>query len=384
VRFEFATAARIVFGPGVLKEVGAAAREMGSRALLVFGLPEDLLKPLTTSLEENQVSWTAIPVNTEPTLDSIRKALEIARQENCNLMIGCGGGSAMDTAKAVSALLVNDGDPLDYLEVVGRGRTLGKPSAPCIAIPSTAGTGAEVTRNAVLEVSEQKVKVSLRSATMLPRLALVDPVLTYSLPPEVTASTGLDALTQLIEPFVSNKATPISDALCKEGMQMAARSLLRVYRDGSDQAARQDMSLASLFGGLALANAGLGGAHGFAGPLGGMFHAPHGAICARLLPIVSQVNLQALRQRAPNSPALDRYEQAAKLLTGNSFASAEDGIRWLVDICNALHVPPLKDYSVTLTDIPEIAAKSAAASSMKGNPIVLTPDELINILEQAL
>jgi alcohol dehydrogenase class IV len=167
-------------------------------------------------------------------------------------------------------------------------------------------------------------------------------------------------------------------------MQMAARSLLRVYRDGSDQAARQDMSLASLFGGLALANAGLGGAHGFAGPLGGMFHAPHGAICARLLPIVSQVNLQALRQRAPNSPALDRYEQAAKLLTGNSFASAEDGIRWLVDICNALHVPPLKDYSVTLTDIPEIAAKSAAASSMKGNPIVLTPDELINILEQAL
>ncbi len=290
----------------------------------------------------------------------------------------------MDTAKAVSALLTNGGDPLDYLEVIGRGKTLVKASAPCITIPSTAGTGAEVTRNAVLGATDQQVKVSLRSATMLPRLALIDPTLTYGLPPEVTASTGLDALTQLVEPFVSKKAAPITDALCREGMVMAARSLRRAYLHGSDQTARQEMSLASLYGGLALANAGLGGAHGFAGPIGGMFNAPHGAICARLLPFVIEANLRALRQREPGSAVLPRYDEVACLLTGNSDASADESVRWLQELCSALGVRPLKDYGVTSTDIPVIVEKAAVASSMKGNPIVLTPEELTDILQQAL
>ena len=384
MRFEFATVNRILFGPGVLKEVGAAASEMGKRAMLFLGLPEEQLQPLFNSLEERQVSWVPYQVTREPTVDLVRQALDSARRQGCDITIGCGGGSAMDTAKAVAALLSNGGDPLDYLEVIGLGQTLSKPSFPCIAIPSTAGTGAEVTRNAVLGAADQKVKVSLRSATMLPRLALVDPILTYGLPPEVTANTGLDALTQLVEPYVSNKATPITDALCCEGMQMAARALQQVYQDGKNEAARQEMCLASLYGGLALANAGLGGAHGFAGPIGGMFSAPHGAICARLLPFVTRANLIALHQRAPGSPALARYDQVARLLTGDSAATAEQGVTWLFELCTALNVHPLRDFGLTPTDIPLIVSKSAVASSMKANPIVLTTEELTDVLGQAL
>ena len=384
MRFEFATAARILFGAGVLPEAGIAAREMGKRALLVLGLPEENVQQLLTSLAEHQVSWVLFPVKSEPTVGLVRQALEIARQEGCDLTIGCGGGSAMDTAKAVSALLTNGGDPLDYLEVIGRGQSLIKTSAPCIAIPSTAGTGAEVTRNAVLGATDQKVKVSLRSATMLPRLALIDPTLTYALPPDVTASTGLDALTQLVEPFVSNKAAPITDALCRDGMVLAARSLLQAYRHASDQTARQEMSLASLYGGLALANAGLGAAHGFAAPVGGMFNAPHGAICARLLPFVIEANLQALRQREPGSVVLDRYVEVACLLTGDSTASAEDSVSWLHELCADLAVKPLHEYGVSSPDIAAIVEKAASASSMKANPIVLTKEELTGIMQQAL
>jgi alcohol dehydrogenase class IV len=384
MRFEFATAARILFGAGVLAEVGAAACEMGKRAFLILGLSEEHVQPLFTSLEKHQVAWLTFSVKSEPTVELVRQAVDAARQAGCDFSIGCGGGSAMDTAKAVSALLANGGDPMDYLEVIGRGKTLVKPSAPCITIPTTAGTGAEVTRNAVLQATEARVKVSLRSATMLPRLAVVDPTLTYGLPGEVTASTGLDALTQLVEPYVSKKATPITDALCRDGIGLAARALARAYHHGSDQTARNDMSLASLYGGLALANAGLGGAHGFAGPIGGMYPAPHGAICARLLPYVIEANLKALRQRDPGSPVLARYDEVARLLTGDATAPAEASVRWLDELCADLHVHPLGDYGITAGDIPAIVEKSAAASSMKGNPILLTPGELAGILEKAL
>ncbi len=383
-RFEFATATRILFGPGVLKEIGPAARSMGRRALVFLGLPEEQSRPLMASLEDQGVGWVRFQVNGEPTVDMVQQVLELARNERCDLTIGCGGGSAMDSAKATAVLLANGGDPLDYLEVIGRGRALEKPSIPCIAVPTTAGTGAEVTRNAVLGAADQKVKVSLRSPTMLPRLALIDPTLTYALPPEITASTGLDALTQLVEPYASVRATPITDALCRDGMQMAARSLQRVYFNGNDKDARLDMSLASLYGGLALANSGLGAAHGFAGIIGGMYHAPHGAVCARLLPFVVQANLEALRKREPQSLALGRYEQVAQILCGDPGAKAEMGVSWLLDLCQALNIRPLNEYGVTAVDIPEIVTKSAVASSMKANPIVLNNEELTEIMRLAI
>jgi alcohol dehydrogenase class IV len=282
--FEFTTATRIIFGPGSLADVGAIAANMGRRALLVTGRNQDRIAPLLEQLHGQEVETILFSVPGEPTTAVALAGVQKARESGCGFVISLGGGSVLDTGKAIAALLANGGEPLDYLEVIGRGRPLRKPAAPFIAIPTTAGTGAEVTRNAVLKSTEHQVKVSLRSPTMLPTLALVDPELTASMPPAVTASTGLDALTQVMEPYVSNKANPLTDALCREGMRRAARSLRRAYEDGRDAAAREDMAQASLFGGLALANAKLGAVHGFAGPLGGMFPAPHGVVCARLVP----------------------------------------------------------------------------------------------------
>jgi alcohol dehydrogenase class IV len=384
MRFEFASAARIIFGPGTVTQIGALARELGRRALVTTGLNPVQGEHALVSLAAAGVDYVTLVVSGEPTTDLARQGARLARESGCDLVIGLGGGSAIDAAKAVAALAANGGDPLDYLEVVGRGQTLAQPSLPCIAIPTTAGTGAEVTRNAVLASPEHGIKASLRSATMLPRLALVDSELTHSLPPAVTASTGLDALTQLIEPFTSSKANPLTDALCREGIMRVARSLRMAYEDGRDAAAREDMALASLFGGLALANAGLGVVHGFAGPVGGTFHAPHGAVCAAFLPHVMAVNARALRARQPGSATLARYDEIARILTGQAAALAEDGIAWVTSLAAALNVPTLAASGVTTADFPALVEKTAIASSTKANPIVLTPEELSEILTLAL
>jgi alcohol dehydrogenase class IV len=384
MRFEFATATRILFGPGTLREVGPIAAQMGSRALVVTGRTAARAAPLLDILATHGIETVTYSVASEPTVGTARLGTQRAHEAGCDLVIGFGGGSALDTGKAIAALLTNGGDPLDYLEVIGRGQPLTQPSAPCIAIPTTAGTGAEVTRNAVLASPEHQVKVSLRSPLMLPRLALVDPQLTHTLPPAVTASTGLDALTQVIEPYVSNRANPMTDALCREGMRRAARSLRRAYEQGDDAAAREDMALTSLFGGLALANAKLGAAHGFAGPLGGMFSAPHGAICGRLLPHVVAVNVRALQERTPESDALRRYDEVAQILTGRADTTADDGVAWVQELCDVLQVVSLAANGVTPADFPILIEKASVSSSMKGNPIKLTTEEMQEILTRAL
>ena len=382
--FEFSTSQRIIFGPGTASQAGPLARELGRRALVTTGLNPRHSEQLLAVLSVNGVDYVTLAVPDEPTTDLARQGVRLARESGCDLVIGLGGGSAIDAAKAVAALAANGGDPLDYLEVVGRGQPLTKPSWPCVAIPTTAGAGAEVTRNAVLASPAHGIKASLRSPTMAPRLAIVDPELTYSLPPEVTASTGLDALTQLIEPFTSSKANPLTGALCREGMMRASRSLRTAFENGQDAAAREDMALASLFGGLALANAGLGAAHGFAGPVGGTFHAPHGAVCAAFLPHVMAVNVRALCARQPGSAALRRYDEVAQIVTGRNAAQAEDGIAWVKSLATALRVPTLAAYGVTTADFPALIEKTAIASSTKANPITLTPDELGEILALAL
>ncbi len=384
MKFEFATASRIVFGFGVSEGVGQLAAEWGQHAFIATGLPAERLEPLLESLNKAAVSSTILRVEREPTLDFVQQGLELARRQGCDMVIGIGGGSAIDTAKAIAALLANPGDPLDYLEVIGKAQPLKRPSLPCLAIPTTAGTGAEVTRNSVLSVPEKRLKVSLRSPFMLPKVALVDPQWCLSLPPTVTAYTGLDALTQLIEPFVCNQPNPITDALAREGLRHAAWALRRAYYDGQDHEARQAMSLASLLSGLALANARLGAVHGFAAVLGGRYEAHHGALCARLLPIVCEVNLRALVQRAPQNPALPRYHEIARLLTGHPQADAWLGIQWLEELVRELQVPSLATYGVLEADIPEICAQAAQASSMKGNPLPLTTEEMEEILLRAL
>ena len=384
MHFEFAAAARILFGPGTMKEVAPVAASWGRRALVVTGNHVERAAPLIEQLKAHGVEAATFTVSGEPTTETAVAGVACAKEQAGEIVIALGGGSVLDTGKAIAALLTNGGDLLDYLEVIGRGRSLTLPSAPCIAIPTTAGTGSEVTRNAVVASPEHRVKVSLRSPHMLPRLAVVDPELTYSLPPAVTASTGLDALTQLIEPYVSHSANPLTDALCREGMQRVARSLRKACDDGQDAAAREDLALASLFGGLALANAKLGAVHGFAGPLGGLFPAPHGAVCARLLPIVMEANVRALQTRAPDSLALKRYDEAARLLTGNLQAAASDGVAWVRELCAALAIPPLSHSGVTEADFSTIVAQAQKASSMKGNPLPLTDEELREVLRQAI
>ena len=382
--FEFAAANRIIFGAGKLNELGPLAAGLGTRPLVVSGHASDAIPRLREILSAQKLDWAGLSVRGEPRVDMIRAGLQVARQRGCDMVIGLGGGSILDTGKALAILLTNKGDIVDYLEVIGKGKTFTNPPLPYIAIPTTAGTGAEATRNAVIESPEHGVKVSLRSPLMLPRLALVDPELTYSLPPALTASTGLDALTQLIEPFVSIKSNPLTDALCREGMRHAARSLRRAYENGADAQAREGMSLASLFGGLALANAALGAVHGFAGPLGGMLHAPHGALCARLLPLVMEANLKALEARQPENPARTRYAEVAQILTGDKNASASDGVTWVRELVGDLKVAPLSAYGLTRERFPEAVEKTMKASSTKGNPIPLTEAELAGILERAM
>jgi len=382
--FEFISAGRIVFGAGAVSQVGSWAKEFGGRALVVRGRSDQRAAPLLAALADHSIQTVQFIVDREPTIDLVRRGTELAAREGCDFIIGFGGGSALDAGKAIAALAANPGDPLDYLEVIGKGQKLANPSLPCIAIPTTAGTGTEVTKNAVLASPEHHVKVSLRSPSMLPRLAVVDPELTLSVPPAVTASTGMDALTQLIEPFVSKRANPLTDAICREGLKRAARSLRQAYLHGDDRDAREGMSAASLFGGLALANAALGVVHGFAGPFGGMFHAPHGAICARLLPLVMACNVRVLREREPQSEALQRYDEIAQILTASRDAKAEDGVNWVEDLCAALDIPGLGGYGLTPEGFPLLIEKTMKASSTKGNPTLLTSDDMQAILTQAL
>jgi alcohol dehydrogenase class IV len=384
IQFEFATAGRIIFGAGSLADVGALAAGLGRRALVVTGGDTVRATPLLDFLGHAGVSFATFSVVGEPTTDTARDGAQKASRERCELVIGIGGGSVLDAGKAIAALLTNGGDPLDYLEVIGGGKPLTHPSAPFIAIPTTAGTGTEVTRNAVLLSPEHRVKVSLRSPYMLPTVALIDPDLTHSLPPHLTASTGLDALTQVLEPYVTHLSTPLTDALCLDGLHRVARSLRRAFANGDDVSAREDMSLASLCGGLALANAKLGAVHGLAGPFGGMFDAPHGAVCAALLPCVMEINVRALRQRQPGSEALTRYEEVAQVLTGDPDANVFDGVVWVQDLCRELQVPKLGLHGLTEKEFPTLIEKAQKASSMKGNPIKLTPVELQEILELAL
>jgi alcohol dehydrogenase class IV len=355
VNFEFATATRIVFGPGKLVEAGKIAGTLGRRALVVIGKSAAAVQraePLLRQLEE----YATFSMAGEPTFEMVRAGTKRAGEEHCGLVISFGGGSVIDAGKAIAMLLTNGGDPLDYAEVIGAGKPVTRASAPFVAIPTTAGTGAEVTRNAVLGSPEHRVKVSLRSPFMLPSVALVDPELVCTTP-----ATGLDSLTQLIEPFVSNKANPMTDALCREGMKRVARSLRRAIAGEGD--AREDMAVAALFSGMALANAGLGAVHGFAGPIGGMYDAPHGALCAALLPRVFAVN----KRRA----------------TSERFAKVERMVGDLGQLCGALAIPSLRTHGVRREDFSAIIEKAAASNSMKGNPVSLTTDELREILEHA-
>ncbi len=384
MEFEFYSTTRIIFGKGSLSKIETLAGELGKKALIVTGRSSERANVVFEALIKQNIPFSQFIVEGEPTINLVEAGIEHAKAEKCDFIIGFGGGSVLDSGKAIASLLNNDGEIIDYLEVVGKGKTITKPSLPYIAIPTTSGTGTEVTRNAVLTVPEKQVKVSLRSPYLLPKVAIIDPELVYALPPDITARTGLDALTQLIEPYTSNQTNPIVDGLCREGIQRAARSLLRAFENGQDEKAREDMSVASLFGGLALANGKLGVVHAIAGPMGGMFPIPHGTACACILPFAIEVNITALRNILNSEEKLQRYEEIARLVTGNPKASIDDGIAWIKGLCMDLKVPRLSDYGIKNSDFPSLIEKSLRASSMKGNPVKLTTGEMEIILNHAI
>jgi alcohol dehydrogenase class IV len=377
--FDLAVPRRVLFGPGRAGDLADLLPPLGRRVLLCTGRDPSRSRSLLGGVDPVAV----VSVPGEPTVDGVRAATREARDAGVDVVVAIGGGSVLDTGKAVAALLGNGTDPLDHLEVVGRGVPVARPALPCVAVPTTAGTGAEVTANAVLAAPEHGVKASIRSPHLLAAVALVDPLLTLTCPPEVTASSGLDALTQCLEPYVSPQANPATDAVAAAGLRRGARALRAAYERGEDRSAREDMALCSLFGGIALANAKLGAVHGLAGVVGGTVDAPHGAVCAALLAPVVEANVRALRAREPDSPALRRHAEVARLLTGRDDATVEEGVAWLRETVAALDVPPLGAVGLEPAQHAEVAAKAARSSSMRGNPVQLTDDDLLGVLRAA-
>ena len=377
--FDLALPRRVMFGPGRAAELAGLLPALGRRALLCTGRDPSRHRHLLGAVDPVAV----IPVGHEPAVEDVRAATDGARSAGADLVVAIGGGSVLDLGKAVAALLGNGTDPLDHLEVVGRGVPVERPSVPYVAVPTTAGTGAEATANAAVRSPEHGIKASIRSPHLLATVALVDPLLTLTCPAAVTASSGLDALTQCLEPYVSPRANPATDALAAEGLRRGAAALRRAYEHGDDPRAREEMALCSLFGGIALANAKLGAVHGLAGVIGGMVDAPHGAVCAALLAPVVEANVRALRQREPRSPALPRYAGVAELVTGRAGATIEDGAHWLRETVAALQVPPLGAIGLPPARYPEVADKAARSSSMQGNPVRLDAEELVAVLHGA-
>ena len=389
--FEFFSVQRIVFGRGSFARMGELAAPLGHTAMVVTnaGTPGDggVVDRLISELSAVGIATHCYRQRGEPRVEDVERALEIARRQACDVVIGLGGGSAIDGAKAVAGLLTNGGGPLDYMEVIGEGRKLTAPSAPWIAVPTTAGTGAEVTRNAVLGCPEKRFKASLRSEHLMARIALVDPELGMAVRPEVTARTGMDALCQLIESYTSRKAQPMTDALAREGIALAARALPRAYRDGSDVEAREAMAMAALLSGITLTNAGLGAVHGFAAPAGANYPIPHGSLCAVLLPHVVSANVAALRAESENHPWLKKYEAIGRALTGDETlrgpAALDAAVNALAELVRSLDIPGLGAYEFQPERFPELVALARQSSSMRYNPVVLSDEALLDILHKA-
>jgi alcohol dehydrogenase class IV len=384
VRFDLAIPADVRFGAGRVSEVPAALAALGaSRVLVITGRTTSRADAIRAALTEADIASVLFGVATEPSIERVRAAMELISETGCDAVLGFGGGSALDVAKAAAVLATSGTDPMEHLEVIGAGRPIERPGLPCIAVPTTAGTGSEVTRNSVL--SGGGVKASLRSPLLLPKVAVVDPDLLVGVPPPTIAASGMDALSQLIEPLLSSRANPFTDALARDGIHRSARSLHRAYQEGMEDAGvREDLALASLFGGMCLANSGLGAVHGIAAAAGARLSAPHGAVCAAVLAAAMEVNLRALRDRAPDHPALRRMAEVASLLAGQSEATPEDAIAWLQELTAALSIPGLASYQLSEDQIPVVATDAQKASSMRGNPIELSEEEVSEILTGSL
>lgn len=384
MNFEFYTAGKIIFKTGAVNEIGNAVNGLGNKFLIVSGGPflreNGTIENICSQIEDIGCSWVVFEgVFQEPDPETITAAVELARAEGCDAVISVGGGSAIDTGKATAGLITNEGDIVDYLEGVGRGLTVINQPAPFIAVPTTSGTGSEVTKNAVITSIERRFKKSFRSEKLIANVAIVDPSLVISLPKNQTAASGMDALTQLIESYVSSKAQPIPSALALYGMELAARSLKRCYDAGSDVKAREDMAMASLLSGICLANSGLGAAHGIGAALGCYYGIPHGIACAILLPHVISLNM---------SVKLREFAQIGCILTGvdegDDKKNAMAGLKWVENLSKHMDIPnDLKSYEIPKSDIEGLVSASKG-NSMRGNPVQLNDEELAAFIERLI
>jgi len=383
INFQFATSTRIIFENYSFKKVPGWVAGLGNKVFIVTGKNKVLANQLSEWLNQINISSEIFSVHSEPTTADIENGTDLARQNSSKVIVGIGGGSVIDAGKAIAALVANKGELTDYLEIIGKGKKLEEAPLPYLAIPTTAGTGAEVTKNAVIKSIDHNVKVSLRSDLMFPAIAVIDPVLTLTMPPEITAYTGVDALTHLLETFVSCQANIFVDMLCREGMQRIASSIELAFFEGNNLEARENMSMASMLGGMALASVKLGAVHGFAGPMGGMFPIPHGAVCACLLPAVMEINIKAIKEKKLETQLL-KFDEVARILTQNNFAKAEEGTIWVKEIVKKLKIPRLSYFQLSTNSFPELIEKAKNSSSMKGNPVVLNDDQLAEILNLSL
>ena len=422
MNFTFFSPVKIIFGPktadtlpNVIAKMameppsGDAATEYdpsplsGNRkfrkALVVTGSSSRRVENVIKALHTSHIAYEILCQKGEPTVEGLIPNVNKARSAHVDLVIAQGGGSVLDTGKALAALVPNKDPIMHYLEVIGDGAPLTERPLPMIAIPTTAGTGSEATKNAVLASLKHQVKVSLRSDFMYPDVAVIDPLLTTTMPREITASTGMDALTQLIESFTSRFATPMTDALCRDGIMRVARSFKKTLEAPENIPARSDMALAGLYSGITLSNAKLGAVHGIAGPMGGMVHAPHGAICARLLGPVMRENMERLsgtrlstnlahgegerktgQQSKLAEEIMEKYREITQILTGDPDAPWQDGVHWIDELVSRICIPTLSEMGLKREQIAVLAEKARQASSMKGNPVTLTLDQIKNLL----
>ena len=391
--FSVARLPRIELGAGALARVPAIASRYGRRALLVTGARSLEASAhwagLVGGLARAGIAWSHCRVAGEPSPQLVDASVRAHTGEGIEVVIGVGGGSALDAAKAIAGLLRLGRSVMDYLEGVGPELPYAGPAVPLVAVPTTAGTGSEATKNAVLSVQgEQGFKKSFRDEQLVAEHAVVDPDLLASCPPEVLAANGMDALTQLLESYLSTRASPFTDALALSGLEAARDGLLPWYEGQGDvRAARARMAYAALLSGVCLAQTGLGSVHGLASPLGAFYPIPHGVVCGTLVGACTAVNIAALRARAPGSPALDKYARVAGLLSGRGFASREAAADALVALLDEwterLRLPRLGRYGLTTTGLDQVV-DYARGSSMKTNPIVLTDAEVRSCLEQRL
>lgn len=382
--FEYNLVPRVIFGRKTFAKVKDTLAALGSRPLIVYNGSDDYIAGLSAQGVEGP-TWRQ---RGEPTVADVDAGTRQAIDSGCDCIIGIGGGSAIDCAKAVAGLVTNGGSAQDYMEVVGKGSKITRLALPWLAIPTTAGTGAEATRNAVVGLPEKQFKASIRSELLLPRLALIDPELGAAVPPEVTASSGMDALCQCIEAYTSSGASPLTDGLALQGIRLAVNALPKVYRDGQNLDAREEMAMAALLSGIALTNAGLGAVHGFAAPLGANFPVPHGTACAALLPHVIAANVAALHPSSSKSSTLLRYATIGRILAGDDGLDETEALVAAVgrpaQLARELRIPPLSRYGLTEAHVPEMVALARRSSSMRYNPVELPEETLAHVLRSAI